>query len=56
METYLFWEIVEDMFCSKNEKFKKIFDFSLNRFFRKKMTERLYFGIRILCIYGNIMK
>ena len=47
---YLFWEIVEDMFCSKNEKFKKIFDFSLNRFFRKKMTERLYFGIWI-CMY-----
>ena len=47
---YLFWEIIEDMFCNKNEKFKKIFEFSLNRFFKKNMNERLSFGIWI-CMY-----
>ena len=46
---YLFWQIVEDKF-KDNTKFMKIFNFALKQFFRKGMTERIYYGIWI-CTY-----
>lgn len=46
---YLFWEIVIDKF-NDNHKFMNIVNFALNRFYRKNMTERVYFGIWI-CVF-----
>ena len=43
---YLYWEIIEDVFC-KNEKFMRIFNFSIKMFYKKSMKERLYFGVWI---------
>ena len=43
---FLYWEIIEDMFC-KNEKFMRIFNFSIKMFYKKSMKERIYFGVWI---------
>tara|TARA_Y100000590_G_scaffold14063_2_gene16887 strand:- start:7926 stop:9710 length:1785 start_codon:yes stop_codon:yes gene_type:complete len=41
---YLLFEICEDLFV-KDERFKKVFKFGMNMFFRKGMGERLAFGV-----------
>ena len=45
---YLLLEIVEDRYCGKNDKFKRVFNFGLEMFHIKQMTERRAFGIWIL--------
>ena len=41
---YLLMEIVKNIYCSKSEKFAKVFDFAMGMFYRKQMTERRAFG------------
>ena len=46
-EVYLFFEILEDLF-SDNKQFIRIWNFSLEMFFRKSMKERPYFMVWLL--------
>ena len=43
---YLFWEIVSDIY-GENDKFMHIYRFCKDRFYRKSMKERKYFGVWI---------
>ena len=41
---YLLMEIVKNIYYSKSDKFAKVFDFAMEMFHRKQMTERRAFG------------
>lgn len=53
---YLFWEIIEDFMCIRdNEENKIIFHFALDNFNRKSMKERRYFAVWIcIMMWKNI--